>query len=112
MWVHDNYCPEHSFNEPNLIQITSEYEFYDMFLVIKEKFRLRIKETILMKKGGIYAWLFTSKPNKGSFVLKKKAVNTVLLEYLKNNLPIPSSKNFQSLIQLLQFVDSKPKVVL
>lgn len=41
----------HDLSEPGLLVLNSEYEFYDLFVLLKEKFRINIPSTALMKGG-------------------------------------------------------------
>ena len=110
MWDYDQLSTAHNFNDPRLVKITSNHQFYDMFLVIKEKLRLRINETVILKKGIIYAWLFTGKPKKGSVVLKKKPSNTNIIDFIVKHMPIPPKKHYDSLFQLMQYIDTNSTV--
>lgn len=110
MWSHTRFQPSHNYLEAGLVQITSEYEFYDLFLVVKEKLALKIKDTILMKKGAIHCWLFTSKAAKGGQILKKRPINTSLCKYISKNLPVPPELEYDSFFQLLGFLEQNEDV--
>lgn len=51
MWNHQGYSNLHDIREQGLITVTSDYEYYDAFMLIKEKFKINIPDTAIIKMG-------------------------------------------------------------
>lgn len=51
MWNHLDFSELHDYDEYGLITIKSKYEFFDIFLLLKEKFAMKIPDTAIMNKG-------------------------------------------------------------
>lgn len=51
MWNHTDFSELHDYYEEGIVEVTSEYEFFDVFLFFREKFSMNIPDTVIMKKG-------------------------------------------------------------
>ena len=66
----------------NLINLTSENEFFEFFLNKLKCEKILIPDTILFKDGIIHSWLFNSKNNKAIKILQKKKENSIISEVI------------------------------
>jgi hypothetical protein len=93
-------------NDEEII-LTSNYSFFDMFAVIKEKISLPIKETLLLKAGALAMWVFNSTADP-PVILKKKSGKLFLMDGLvRLILPHKPPTNLLTVFQLIDIIVSE-----
>lgn len=84
------------------LNITSKYNFFDLFGSVKEKIAIPIPETLLLKSGSLFMWVFNSGSQEPRVILKKKQAKLIITDGLAK---IALNKSDQPFINIYSFID-------